>query len=104
VSLTRQGVRVAIRLTPRAKADRLIAVGAGAGGGQVLKASVTEPPEDGRANDALLRLLARACRLPCRDLAVIAGAASRQKTVQVSGDPQPLFERLGALIATLPGR
>jgi uncharacterized protein len=97
------GVRVAIRLTPRAKADRVVAVAAAAGGGRVVKASVTAPPEDGRANEALLQLLARVWRVPRRDLAIVAGAASRHKTVRISGDPQPLSARLGALIAALPG-
>ena len=68
----------------------------------MLKASVTEPPENGRANEALLRLLARAWRLPRRDLAIVAGAASRQKTVHISGEPRQLLERLGRLIAALP--
>jgi len=97
------GVRVAIRLSPRAKADRIVAVAAKAGGGQVVTASVTAPPEDGRANEALLQLLAKAWRLPRRNLAIVGGAASRQKTVHISGEPQPLLDRLGALIAALPG-
>ena len=103
LSLARDGVRVAIHLIPRARADRIVAVVAAAGGRHVLKASVTEPAEDGRANEALLRLLARAWQLPRRDLTIAAGAAGRQKTVHVAGDPQRLFERLGRLFAALPG-
>jgi uncharacterized protein len=103
LSLAPGGVRVAIHLTPRAKADRIVAVVAAAGGRHVLKASVTEPAEDGRANEALLRLLARAWRLPRRDLTIVAGAASRRKTVGIAGDRQRLFDRLGGLIAALPG-
>ena len=98
----RDGVRVAIRLTPRAKADRSVSVVAAAGGRRVVKASVAAPAEDGRANEALLQLLADAWRVPRRDLAILTGAASRQKTVRISGDPQPLLERLGVLIAALP--
>ena len=98
----RDGLRVAVRLTPRAKADRVLAVAATAGGQRVVRASVTAPPEDGRANEALLRLLARVWRLPRRDLAIVAGAASRHKTVSVAGDPQELSDRLGALVAALP--
>ncbi len=94
---------MAIRLTPRAKADRLVALAAAAGGGQVVKASVTAPAQDGRANEALLGLLANAWRVPRRDLAIVAGAASRHKTVRVAGDPQLLLDRLGSLIAALPG-
>jgi uncharacterized protein (TIGR00251 family) len=103
LTLARDGVRVAIHLTPRAKADRIIAVVAAAGGRLVLKASVSEPPEDGRANEALLRLLARRWRLSRRDLSIAAGAASRQKTVHVLGEPQRLLAQLGGLIAELSG-
>jgi uncharacterized protein len=99
----RDGLRLAVRLTPRAKADRVLAVAATAEGKRVVRASVTAPPEDGRANEALLQLLARAWRLPRRDLAIVAGTASRYKTVCVAGDPRDLSDRLGALIAALPG-
>jgi uncharacterized protein len=102
LSPARNGVRVAIRLTPRANGDRVIALAAAAGDRQVLKASVTEPPENGRANEALLRLLANTWQLPRRDLVIVAGAASRQKTVQITGDPQQLLAHLGGWIAALP--
>jgi uncharacterized protein YggU (UPF0235/DUF167 family) len=65
---------------------------------------VRAPPEDGRANEALLRLLAREWRLPRRDLSIVAGAASRYKTVHVAGDPRQLADRLAVLIAAEPGR
>ena len=58
---------------------------------------------DGRANEALLRLLARTWRLPRRDLSIVAGAASRHKTVHIAGDPRQLYDRLAALIAAEPG-
>jgi uncharacterized protein (TIGR00251 family) len=99
----RDGLKLAVRLTPRAKADRLLGVAATAEGRRVVRASVTAPPEDGRANEALLQLLARVWRLSRRDLAIVAGATSRHKTVSVVGDPQHLSGRLGALIAVLPG-
>lgn len=65
--------------------------------------SVKEPAEDGRANEALLQLLARTWQLPRSDLAIVAGAASRQKIVHISGDPRQLLEHLTSLIAALPG-
>jgi uncharacterized protein len=93
LSPARNGLKLAVRLTPRAKADRVLGVAATAEGKRVVRASVTAPPEDGRANEALLQLLARVWQLSRRDLAIVAGAA---------GDPQDLSDRLGTLIATLP--
>ncbi len=103
LSPARDGLHVAIHVSPRAKADRIVRVAAG-DGGHAVKARVAAPPEDGRANEALLRLLARAWRLPRRDLAIVAGAASRHKTVRIAGDPHQLLDRLAALIAALPDR
>lgn len=97
------GLRVAIRLSPRARTDRLVTVAAAAGGGHVLKATVTAPAKGGRANEALLQLLARTWALPRRDLSIIAGSTSRNKTVRVAGDPQHLVEKIAPEIARLPG-
>jgi uncharacterized protein len=103
LSAAHDGLRVAIRLTPGARADRLVAVVAVAGR-PVVKASVSAHPEAGRANEALLRLLARCWDLPRRDLSIAAGVASRNKTVHIGGKTSPQqAERLATLIAALPG-
>lgn len=103
---TGDGLRAAIRLSPWAKAAKrgcLLAVAATAEGRRVVRASVTPPPQDGQANEALLRLLARPRRGPRRDLAIDAGTPSRRKTVQTAGDQHQLG-RIRVLIAALPGR
>ena len=94
---------MAIRLVPRAKADRLVAIGAAAGGGRVLKATVTAPAEAGRANEALLQLLAKAWHIPRRDLSIVQGLRSRDKAVRIAGDPQQLIEKILPEIGHLPG-
>jgi uncharacterized protein len=95
------GVRVRVRLSPRARANRLEGIARLAGGAAFLKASVNAPPLDGRANDALLRLLAREWAVPRRDLAVVAGAKSRRKSVHIAGTPSDLLKRVGAALAVL---
>lgn len=83
-----------MRLTPRASADRLDGVQAEADGGVALKASVTAPPEDGKANAALVALLAETWRVPKSAIRVVAGAAGRRKTLLVEGDPRLLLDRM----------
>jgi uncharacterized protein (TIGR00251 family) len=100
---TRDGLRVAIHLSPRARSDRLFGIVATAEGGRTVKASVTAPARDGQANEALLQLLARVWRLPRRDLSIAAGAASRNKIVRVAGDSHRLLAKLSGEIASLPG-
>ena len=92
-----------MRLAPRASADRLIEIAVTAEGRRVLKASVTAPAQDGCANEALLQLLARAWRVPRRDLSIVAGSTSRSKTVRMAGDQQQLIDRIAPQIARLPG-
>jgi uncharacterized protein (TIGR00251 family) len=104
LAATADGVRVAVRLTPRGRADRLEGVARLSDGAAILKVSVTAPPADGRANDALLQLLAREWDVPRRDLAIVGGLKSRGKTVRVSGKPADLLKRLGAALAVLPRR
>ena len=97
------GVRVAVRLSPRASSNRLLGVVATAEGGRAVKASVTAPAQDGQANEALLQLLARTWRLPRRDLSIVVGAVSRNKIVHIAGDPNELIVKLSREIASLPG-
>ena len=96
-------MRVAVRLTPRGRADRFLGIAHLSDGAAVLKISVTAPPADGRANDALLHLLAREWSVPRRDLAIVGGLKSRSKIVRVAGEPSLLVKRLGAALAALPG-
>jgi uncharacterized protein (TIGR00251 family) len=92
-------VRVAVRLTPRARAERIDGVAAGA-----LKVSVTAPPAENRANEALLRLLAKEWRLARRAVSIVRGAKSRDKLVNIAGDPCELMRQLQIALATLAAR
>ena len=95
------GLRLAVRLTPRGRADRIEAIVHSAEGRPVLKLSVTAPPTEGRANDALVQLLAKEWRLPKRDIALVAGLKSRDKLVHIVGEPAALLSRIEPLLATL---
>ena len=88
------GVTVAVRLTPKAKADRIIGIATQADGAIVLKASVTAVPERGKANAALVAMLAKAWRVPKSALSIAAGATNRRKQVAVAGDPDTLHQLL----------
>jgi uncharacterized protein YggU (UPF0235/DUF167 family) len=90
------GVLVAVRLTPRARRPGVDGIAEGAGGTAVIKAAVAEPPEGGRANAALIALLAREWDLAKSDIALVAGARSRTKTVRLAGDAGRLMAMLGA--------
>jgi uncharacterized protein YggU (UPF0235/DUF167 family) len=62
---------------------------------------VTAAPEGGRANEAVVRLLAAALSLPQRDVAVVSGHGARDKVVAVEGiAPDEAERRLEDATAT----
>jgi uncharacterized protein (TIGR00251 family) len=88
---------VTVRLTPRARADRIVGVETDPRGQCVLKIAVAAPPVDGKANAALVALLAGALKIPKSAVAVVGGATARTKRVALAGDPARLAVRLAAL-------
>jgi uncharacterized protein YggU (UPF0235/DUF167 family) len=60
---------------------------------------VTAPPEGGKANTATIRLLAQCCDVPESALALVSGAASRRKVLDIQGDAEILAQRLRTLAA-----
>lgn len=74
-----------------------------ADGSARIKVSVTAVPENGKANAALVKLLARQWKTPKSNISIIRGLTRRRKTVLVSGDPKQLSIRLQAWLETLRG-
>ena len=70
--------QIVVRLAPRAGRDEI----SGWQGG-VLHVRVTAPPIDGRANAALLRLIADAAGVPQRDVRIVSGESARIKRLAV---------------------
>jgi len=94
------GVRLAVRLTPRASAARIGRVEPDDSGRAALKVYVTAAPEDGKANTALIRLLAKAWRLPKSAIEIVSGQTDRRKTLLIKGDTNTLMRELGQWLAT----
>lgn len=101
ITPTRDGVLVAVRLRPGGGADRIDGVEPAADGGARLKARVKALPEAGKANRALIKLLAKSWRLPARDICLVSGAKARDKVLRVRGRPDQLTARLRAWLERL---
>lgn len=76
--LARDGAEIAVRVTPKAASNRIVASEAG------LRVYVTTAPEGGKANAAVQKLLAKALGLPKTRLALIRGATGRDKVFRIS--------------------
>ena len=94
-----EGACVALRVTPRAASTRVQGVEVDGGGHAHLIVRISAPPEAGKANAALIKLLARRWRMPQRDLEVVSGAGARRKVLQVRGSPDAVIARLRAIEA-----
>ena len=82
---------LAVRLQPRARRDEIV----GERDGRVV-VRVTAPPVDGKANDALCRLIAKAAGVAPSRVAVVKGHSAREKVVRVEGiDGERLRAALG---------
>jgi uncharacterized protein len=88
------GVTLRLKVAPRARHDRIEGMAQAAGGGAVLKVSVTAAPERGRANEAVVALLARELRIPKTSISVVAGETGRLKTIRIAGEPATLAQLL----------
>lgn len=75
-----QTTRLRIRVSPGARKTELVGRQ-----GEAWKVRVAAAPERGRANDALLKLLAERLRVAPAALAVVAGRTARDKVVELHG-------------------
>lgn len=78
---------ITIKLTPKASRNAIQGWGVDADGVPVLKVSVTAVPEKGKANAALINLLAKEWRLPKGNFRLIRGETDRLKQLEVTDMP-----------------
>ena len=72
--------RIEIRLKPRAKNDRLAVTGIG-----TVDIAVTSPPVEGKANEHLVKLLAKKLGVPKMSVTLVRGGHSKNKVVAIEG-------------------
>nr|WP_246522976.1 DUF167 domain-containing protein [Neoroseomonas eburnea] len=87
---------VRVKVQPKARRRGLGGVKPAADGPR-LAIAVAEAPEDGRATRAACEALAGALGVAPSSVALVQGAASREKTLRVAGDPAVLVPKLEAL-------
>jgi uncharacterized protein (TIGR00251 family) len=97
------GLSVRVRLTPKAARNAVTGIATDAQGVTSSKATVTAAPEGGKANKALIGMLAKSWRLPKTSVLVKSGATHRQKTLLVEGDTEMLMKKLKIWIESING-
>ena len=93
---TASGVTIQCRLTPKGGRAAIDGVAELSDGQRVLTARVREPPEDGKANEALRTLIAERLGVSVSKVKLTGGAKSRVKQLSVEGEAAELLARLEA--------
>jgi hypothetical protein len=91
---------LAVRLSPRARRDGIDGVVREADGQTALKIAVNAPPVDGKANAALIALVALSLGVTKASVSIDAGASGRRKLLFVAGDVARLRDRLDQAMGT----
>jgi len=92
---TSAGIILPVHAQPRARKNGVTGVHAGR-----LKVAVTQAPEKGKANLALVKLLAELLDIKRSQIALVAGETSQHKKLLITGiNRAPLEQRLAALIS-----
>ena len=94
------GLEVRVRVTPRGGRDAIEGITALADGRRALAIRVRAVPENGAANAAVQRLIARELGLPASTVGLEAGTTARIKTFAITGEAGPL----DLAVAGLKGR
>jgi len=90
------GVRLALRLTPRAAKNGVDGIAQDADGRPLLKLRLVAPPVEGAANQALIAFLAKSLSLRKADISIRSGETSRIKILHLAGDSTALLQKLDA--------
>jgi uncharacterized protein (TIGR00251 family) len=93
------GVRLAVRLTPRASRNGVDGIVTDADDRPILKLRLVAPPVEGAANVALVAFLADALSVRKADIKIRSGETSRNKILHLAGDGTALIARLDRLVA-----
>lgn len=88
--MAERSIRVRVRVAPGARRSELVGPH-----GEGWKVRVAAPAEGGRANEAVLRLLADTLQVPRRDVSLVSGHGAREKVVALTGlDDEEAARRL----------
>lgn len=80
VQACESGLRLHCHLQPRASRDALVGIH-----NDRLKIQITAPPTDGKANEHLIRFIAKIAGVAKSRVTLVSGETSRQKTLFIEG-------------------
>ncbi|MDK1478820.1 DUF167 domain-containing protein [Sinorhizobium sp. 6-117] len=91
-------VRLTVRLTPNGGRDAIDGFESAADGEEYLKVRVRAVPEKGKANQALIALLAKQFGIAKNRIALVSGDTQRKKILRIEADPEDIIKRLAEIV------
>lgn len=88
--LEKDGLTLFVRVTPNAGADAMEGIEQRADGRTVLRIRVSAVPDRGKANKAVVKLLAKRLKIAKSRIVLVAGETARNKTLAIAGDAEAL--------------
>lgn len=88
------GIKLFVRLSPKAKREGIEGIYTDPDGAERLKIAVSAPPVDGKANEALIKWLAKYLHIAKSAVTLTAGTTDRTKTLFIQGNPEELTKKL----------
>ena len=96
-TIVADGILLSVRLTPKGGRDQIDGIQKLSDGRMVLKARVRAIPEDGEANAALQKLIAKNIGVPASRISLQSGHTSRLKVLKIEGDGAALAAIIAAI-------
>ena len=88
------GLKVFVRLSPKAKREGIEGIHTDPNGTQRLKIAVSAPPVDGKANECLIKWLAKHLHIAKSAITLVSGTTDRSKTLLIKGNTSELIKKL----------
>ncbi len=76
-------MKISVKVIPNAKQNEVVDDAFDLLGARILKVKVNQPPEDGKANKAVVELLAEYFKVRKNAVSIIAGETSRNKIIEI---------------------
>lgn len=92
------GVILCVRITPNASGNQIVGTRIRDGGTLQLRIHVTATPEKGRANKAMIALLAKSLHLPKSAFDITSGRAARSKNLSIKGKSEEISAAINRLL------
>ena len=87
------GCLIDIHLAPRSSRNKIVGIFNGR-----LKIAIAAPPVDGKANSALIELLAEELDIPKRSISIVRGQLAKEKCLLIEGNYPDLEHKLKKLL------